>query len=155
RRQPRRTGPRMQYREKRTSNSVIRITASANQRFLDNRIVGRAGFFQTFECLADCLAHLFRVGFVTICASWQKETIQSVFLIARNDVDMQVGYALADPVVDGDKRSPCGERLLYRGAQTPGDDEQGCRFLDRGVGQGLKMRLQDEEAMSREQGPVV
>src|SRR5437763_12620616 len=68
---------------------------------------------------------------------------------------MQVRYALADLVVDGDKRALRAKAFLYGLRDQLRGAEQRCQQIRRNVGQGIKMFFGTDQAMAWKQRSVV
>ena len=96
--------------------------------------------------------HFFGAG---VFAARPEKAAQAVFSFSGDDVDVQVGNALAHPVVDGDERSFGAERLLDGLREALSGGEQRCDFFRRDVGQNFSVLPGDEKAMARKQRPMV
>ena len=92
---------------------------------------------------------------VLIGASGPKEAFQAVSLAARNDVNMEMRDALADPIVDGHEGA-LGVHALDDGAGKKLDIQK--ERADQLIGQvrkRLEVALYDEEAMAGEKRPMI
>ena len=70
-------------------------------------------------------------------------------------MDVQVGYALAYPVVDRHKRSLGPHSRLDRARKPLSGGEQRLNPLPRQIGESLVMRFGDQEAMTRKHRPMI
>src|SRR4051794_2108473 len=98
------------------------------------------------------LAHVFlRV----VLSPWPEEPAQPVLAIARDEVNMQMGDALADDVVQCDEGSLGFHRRADRAREELGIGEQRLDQLIRQVPDRLVVLAGDEQRVTREERPVV
>src|SRR5262245_14139406 len=85
---------------------------------------------------------------VTIGLAGPKEAFQSIFLASRDYMDMKMGDALTDTVVDGDEGTFCPESLFDGTSQQLYVPEQWCDKFCRQVTECGDVWLGNEETMS-------
>src|SRR6266571_6478182 len=78
-----------------------------------------------------------------------EEAAQSVPVAARHDVSMQVWHALADDVIERDKRAVGSQRRGNYPREEPDVCEQRREQTVRHIGQRLDVDLWNEQAMPR------
>src|SRR5437762_8935636 len=76
-----------------------------------------------------------------------EEAAQAVLAIPRHDMDVEVGHALADAVVDRDERTGGAERGLHRAREPLRLSEQRSDELRRQVDQRLVVHLGHEQGV--------
>ena len=113
------------------------------------------GLGEAAESLFQHGADGFHFGCVPIFAARPEESPQAVLFAAGHDVDMQMGDALADFVVDRDERSLGTQALFHGSSEEAGLGKKRLQDVGGEVCKGLVMRSGDEQAMSGEEGPVV
>src|SRR3954462_6421664 len=103
----------------------------------------------------DPTCHLLGLLVVGVLRPRPEEPAQPVLAPPRHDVDVQVGHALGDDVVDrvedalGLHRVAHGDRDPLRG------ERQGAQQLVVGVPQRLDVRARHQQRVAREERPVV
>jgi hypothetical protein len=74
---------------------------------------------------AQSLLHRHDRAFIFVRPAWPEEAFEAVFAVARHDMDVQMGDALADAVVDGDEGTMSLQAMLDRSRQELGIGHQG------------------------------
>jgi len=90
-----------------------------------------------------------------IAAARPEEASQAVSLTARNDMDVQMGHALTDFVVDGDKGSLRVHGCLHSHAQHLHRCQETSIIARRKAGQSFDVVPRNQQHMAREQRPVI
>ncbi len=101
------------------------------------------------------VAHPLGGGLVGIAAPRPEEPLEAVAAVARDDVDVEVGDALAHPVVHGDEAPLSPQRLLKRLRQETGGAEQGRNESGREIGKGGVMGAGDQQDVAGEKGAAI
>ncbi len=84
-----------------------------------------------------------------------EETFQAITFISRDDVDVQVGDALADAVIDGDEGSFGFEGALDGGFQFLHGLKQRAHLGGRQIRQGGDVCRRDQQNMAGEERTVI
>ena len=92
---------------------------------------------------------------VAIALAWPKEASQPIFLTSRDNVDVEMGNALTDSVVQGHECAFSPKTLFHGTRQQLGIDKQRANELSGHIIQGGKVLLWNEQTMSWEYRTMV
>lgn len=92
------------------------------------------------------------VHFVLVAQSRPEEAAQTIATAPGQDVDVQVGHALADVVVDRDERAVGLHRHPYGAAEAAGGIEQRADEIDREVVEGSDVAAGYQQGVAGEHG---
>jgi hypothetical protein len=92
---------------------------------------------------------------VLVFAPRPEETFKSVSLAARHYVHVKMGDALTDDIVHGDEGALCFHGSLNGFGEQSNVEENGLDEGGREIGDGDEVALGDQEAMAREEWPVI
>lgn len=110
---------------------------------------------QACDCRADGVARGEHLLWTLVSLPGPEEAFQSVFLATRDDVNVEVGNALADAVVDRHER-PFGLHGPFHGLrQKPSVRKERRDQLRRQVTQGCIVSLWDQQAMAGKERAAV
>jgi len=98
---------------------------------------------------AQGLLHGHKRCFIFVGMARPEEAFEAVFAAAWYDMDVQMGHALADAVVDGDEGSVGLQATLDRSGQELCIGHQGCEQSGWQVEQRFVVGFWDQEAVSR------
>ncbi len=92
---------------------------------------------------------------ISIRVAWPKKSFQAILSSPRYDVDVKVWNALADPIVNGDKRPLHQQTLFERLSQELCIGKQGCNQSSRQIDQCFNVIPRRQQTVTGEQWPVI